>query len=29
MTQEHNVAARQLYDRIAVKSPFLVYQKVF
>ena len=29
MTQENNATARQLYDRIAVKSPFLVYQKVF
>lgn len=29
MTQEFNATARQLYDRIATKTPFLVYQKNF
>ncbi|MEK1932119.1 MAG: GNAT family N-acetyltransferase, partial [Pararhizobium sp.] len=28
MTQEFNATARLLYDRIATKSPFIVYQKV-
>ncbi|MBB5536630.1 GNAT family N-acetyltransferase [Rhizobium giardinii] len=28
MTQEFNATARQLYDRIAAKSPFIVYQKM-
>lgn len=27
MTQEFNATARRLYDRIAVKTPFIVYQK--
>jgi len=27
MTQETNATARRLYDRIATKSPFIVYQK--
>ena len=27
MTQEFNATARQLYDRIAGKTPFIVYQK--
>ena len=27
MTQEFNATARQLYDRIAIKSPFIVYQQ--
>lgn len=27
MTQEFNTTARKLYDRIAEKTPFLVYQK--
>ena len=29
MTQEFNSTARQLYDRLAEKSPFVVYQKKF
>ena len=29
MTQEFNVTARTLYDRIADKTPFLIYQKNF
>ncbi len=29
MTQEFNATARRLYDRIAEKTPFLVYQKNF
>ena len=29
MTQEFNSTARQLYDRIADKTPFIVYQKNF
>ena len=29
MTQEFNATARKLYDRIAEKTPFLVYQKNF
>lgn len=29
MTQEFNATARQLYDRIAEKTPFIVYQKNF
>lgn len=29
MTQEFNATARQLYDRIADKTPFIVYQKTF
>jgi GNAT superfamily N-acetyltransferase len=27
MTQEFNATARTLYDRIAEKTPFIVYQK--
>lgn len=27
MTQEFNATARQLYDRIADKTPFIIYQK--
>jgi GNAT superfamily N-acetyltransferase len=27
MTQEFNATARRLYDRIAEKTPFIVYQK--
>jgi GNAT superfamily N-acetyltransferase len=29
MTQEFNATARQLYDRIADKTPFIIYQKSF
>ena len=29
MTQEFNATARKLYDRIAEKTPFIVYQKNF
>jgi len=29
MTQEFNATARQLYDRIADKTPFIIYQKNF
>lgn len=29
MTQEFNATARTLYDRIAEKTPFLIYQKNF
>ncbi len=29
MTQEFNSTARKLYDRIAVKTPFIVYQRNF
>lgn len=29
MTQEFNATARQLYDRIAEKTPFIIYQKSF
>ena len=29
LTQETNATARRLYDRIAAKTPFLVYQNVF
>jgi GNAT superfamily N-acetyltransferase len=29
MTQEFNSTARQLYDRIADKTPFIIYQKSF
>ncbi|MDI7864882.1 GNAT family N-acetyltransferase [Rhizobiaceae bacterium n13] len=29
MTQEFNATARKLYDRIAAKTPFLVYQQNF
>ncbi len=27
MTQEFNATARQLYDRLATKTPFIIYQK--
>jgi GNAT superfamily N-acetyltransferase len=27
MTQEFNATARQLYDRLAAKTPFIIYQK--
>ncbi|MHB0951671.1 MAG: GNAT family N-acetyltransferase [Allorhizobium sp.] len=27
LTQESNITARRLYDRVAEKSPFIVYQK--
>lgn len=29
MTQEFNATARRLYDRIAEKTPFIIYQKNF
>ncbi len=29
MTQDFNATARKLYDRIADKTPFIVYQKTF
>ncbi|MHA7971190.1 GNAT family N-acetyltransferase [Rhizobium sp. CAU 1783] len=29
MTQESNATARRLYDRIAEKTPFIIYQKNF
>ena len=29
MTQEFNATARKLYDRIAEKTPFIIYQKNF
>lgn len=29
MTQDFNANARKLYDRIAEKTPFIIYQKTF
>ncbi len=29
MTQDFNANARKLYDRIADKTPFIIYQKTF
>lgn len=29
MTQDFNANARKLYDRIAGKTPFIIYQKTF
>lgn len=29
MTQDFNANARKLYDRIANKTPFIIYQKTF